>query len=57
MTLEEYVAKNRKTLDRYILGLVPNLDPEVLDDDAREDWIANDECLYNEALAAGVEDL
>lgn len=54
MTLEEYVEEHRGELDKYIREAIgrPNFD---LDDNEREDWVLNDEYLYNMALRAGVE--
>ncbi len=54
MTLKEFIDENRGELDKCIRNALdrPNFE---LDDDAREDWIANDEGLYNWAKSEGVD--
>lgn len=52
MTMEQFIEDHRGELDsaiRRVLG--PNAD---LDDDERENWILNDEGLYNWAKSEGV---
>lgn len=52
MTLHTFIRRNRATIDATIRSLCPNIGS--LNDDIREDWIANDEGLYTWAQRAGV---
>jgi len=54
-TLAKFIERYRSELTRMIRTSVPNLG--ALDDDDIEQWIANDEGLYQWALSEGVEDL
>lgn len=53
--MQRFIDENRGTLDYHIRGALcqPNLE---LDDDERENWILNDESLYNWAFGQGVLD-
>lgn len=55
MTLQQFLDKNRGELDKIIREALnePNFS---LDDKDREDWIKNDESLYQWAVAYGVFD-
>lgn len=55
MTLHQFCLANSRELRRAIRAAVPNIGP--LDMDDIEQWIANDEGLYNWALAEGVTNL
>lgn len=53
-TLKTFVRENRAELTAYIRGQVS--DPEYPVNDAeREDWVLNDETLYNWALSDNVD--
>jgi len=51
-SMEEFIEKNRGQLDECIRRVCPYIE---LDDDDREDWILNDEGLYNWARGEGVD--
>lgn len=53
MTMQQFIEDNRGELDRLIRSALgrPNFG---LDDDDREQWIANDESLYDWARSEGV---
>lgn len=53
MTIEQFISRFRRLIDQHIGNVCPNCGP--LDNDEREDWIANDEYLYSWALAEGVD--
>jgi len=58
MTLTAFIRENRAAIDRVILtemnlGRRNPIQPSVLDDETREDWIANEESLYLWATAEG----
>ena len=53
MTLEEFIAERRKSIEAHIRRQVPNI--ECIDTEECEDWILNDEYLYNWALEEGVD--
>lgn len=58
MTLTAFIRENRAEIDRVILtemnaGRRNPIQPSVLDDETREDWIANNESLYLWALSEG----
>lgn len=56
MTLEIFFVYNhRKEIDETIKKACPNC--TGIDDDERENWIMNDESLYNWALNKGVTDI
>lgn len=55
MTIKEFIRNNRSELDRCI-----GLDPHAYDtqreaDEEREQWILNDEGLYDWARSEGVD--
>ena len=54
MTMEQFINEHRGELDAAILRALgnPNLS---LDDEERENWILNDEGLYNWARSEGVD--
>jgi len=57
MTLENFIQQNYKEIDEYIYTIAPN-NPYLQGKDAdeeREEWILNDESLYNWALSEGVD--
>ena len=51
-TMKSFIAENREELRTTILGICDNVG-ELTDDDI-EQWVANDEGLWNMAIAAGV---
>ena len=59
MRMRDFIAENRAELESSIRGVI-NTGREsnpiqcALDDDDIEDWIANDEGLYNWARSCGV---
>ena len=58
MTLSAFIRANRAEIDRHIMsemnaGRRNPIQPAVLDDDTREDWIDNDEYLYLWATSEG----
>lgn len=55
MTLTRWVAENRDEIDKVIAEVVGSR--ACLDDEEREQWVANDEVLYQWALRDGVEDV
>ena len=55
MTLQQFIRKNKARIDSHILSVCRNV--PSLDDDAREEWIANDVALYQWAQDEGVTDL
>ncbi len=52
MTIEQFIANNRQTIDA---GILRAYDYTCADDDEREDWVINDEGLYLWAVEEGVE--
>jgi hypothetical protein len=52
MSLRQFVRSNRSEIDRHIRAACSNLGS--LNDDAREEWVLNDETLYTWALSQGV---
>ena len=54
MELECFLFQNQKEIDDYIRMVSPNCD---LDNEERENWVMNDESLYNWALNEGVVDI
>jgi hypothetical protein len=52
MTKKNWIKENRRAIDDYIKGLVPNIGS--LNDKDRWDWVMNDEYLYNWARRSGV---
>ncbi len=54
MTLEIFVDLHREEIDSLIKERCPNCS---LDDEEREDWVINDESLYDWALDEGVTDI
>ena len=54
MELGAFIFQNQKEIDDYIRMVSPNCD---LDNEERENWIMNDESLYNWALNEGVVDI
>lgn len=55
MTLARWVEKNREGIDAVIAEVVGSR--PCVDDQEREQWVANDEVLYQWALRDGVEDV
>lgn len=53
MSKREFIRKNRAELDRHIRKVLDRPDHPLNDND-REEWIMNDEWLYNWARKAGV---
>ena len=53
MRMREFIKQNRQELDECIKRVCPNC-PRLNDND-REDWIMNDEGLYNWARSEGVK--
>ena len=53
MTMQRFIRKHRKELDEAIKARCPNCGK--LNDEDREEWIANDEGLYNWARSQGVD--
>ena len=54
MELEAFIFQNQKEIDDYIRMICQNCD---LDNEERENWVMNDESLYNWALSEGVVDI
>ena len=52
MSMRGFIRQNRKELDRCIRSACPNIGS--LNDSDREDWILNDQGLYNWARSEGV---
>ena len=52
MTLEQFIKEYRTNIDAVAVA-VSGHTPE--DDNDREDWVMNDEGLYNWAIAEGIE--
>ena len=55
MELQTFIDENRDEINSAIKRLCPNC--QIVDDGDREDWILNDEGLYNWARAEGVNPL
>lgn len=55
MTLREFCRQNRKAIDAAIREVCSNC--QIQGDDDREDWVLNEESLYNWAQQEGVTDL
>jgi len=55
MKIEQFIENNREELKAIVKKAVPN--NQYDDDGELEDWILNDEGLYNWALPEGVEDI
>ena len=53
MSMREFLKENREKIDDYIRSQCPNVGK--LTNDARREWIANDERLYWFAKHAGVK--
>ena len=53
MTMRQFIRDNRKELDKCIKRACPNAGS--LNDGDREDWIMNDEGLYDWARGDGVK--
>lgn len=51
MSKREFIRQNRKELDECIHRVVPGVS---LNDSDREEWIMNDELLYQWAISEGV---
>lgn len=45
MTMRQFIKENRQEIDDYIRRIVPNIG--TLNDNDRQQWIANDESLYS----------
>lgn len=55
MTIQEFIEENRAELVSCIQNVIgPNFE---IDDDEVENWVMNDESLYNWALSENVEDI
>jgi len=54
MTLSEFIRENKQKIDSSIKNVCSNCD---LDNEERENWIMNDEGLYNWALNSNVTDI
>lgn len=54
ISIEQWIRDNRREIDKHIKHAVPNL-RYPLDDDDREQWVMNDESLYNWARSEGVD--
>ena len=54
MTLQEFIDEHRGELDRIIRAAAGNENLDI-DDDERENWIINDEGLYDWAKSEGVD--
>jgi hypothetical protein len=52
ISMEEFIEEHREELTEIIKNTCPNCE---IDDDEIENWILNDEGLYNWAREAGVE--
>lgn len=52
MSMRQFIRENRVELDTLILGACPNVGR--LNDEARREWILNDEGLYLWARSCGV---
>ena len=48
MNLQKWVIENRDKIDEVISS-------HTIDDEEREDWVMNDEYLYNQAKEDGVD--
>ena len=53
MSKREFIRTNRKKIDEHIRKILPHIG--TINDDEREQWIMNDEGLYNWARAEGVK--
>ncbi len=53
MTIEQFIRKNRRELDKAIRRIYPHV--KKLNDDERWVWILTNEVLYNWAKSAGVK--
>ena len=51
-SMREFIRQNRDRIDRMILKVCYNVGD--LNDEARRQWILNDEYLYNWARSSGV---
>lgn len=56
MTLEQFINEYRDVIDKVIYDTVQNHKINI-DDEEREQWVLNDEGLYNMAQDCGVEEL
>lgn len=57
VSVEDYIEENREELRAYILDVCNN-NPYIYtsdEDEEIEEWILNDEYLYNQARRAGVD--
>ena len=55
MTMQEFIGANREAIDVIIRG-ASGIGPDYpIDDDKRENWIINDEGLYDWARSEGVD--
>jgi hypothetical protein len=46
MRLRDWVREHREEIDRAVTS-VPGMEGQTLNDEEREDWLRNDEGLYN----------
>ena len=56
MTMEQFIEENRAELVDAISGSMGSRTVSIDDEDI-ENWILNDEGLYNWAMSAGVDDV
>lgn len=54
MTLQEYIQEFGDNIDAFVLE---HYNVRIDDDDEREEWIMNEEWLYQAAQMSGVENL
>ncbi len=55
MKLSQFIRDNQRELDDYIGSALGH--SGTIDDDERENWVLNDESLYEWALREGVNDI
>ena len=53
MTMQRFIRNHRAEIDQHIKSACPNCGR--LNNEEREDWIMNDESLYNWARSEGVK--
>ena len=57
MKMQEFLSKFRSTIDDHLHNTYPSINIDNIDDEEREQWVMNDETLYNLALANNVEEM
>jgi hypothetical protein len=55
MTLNQFVRKNRESIDDVICDVLGTKRTPYPNDEERENWVLNDEFLYNWAIQEGVD--